>query len=1210
MTSTSTITILRASEPLTKTHTKGGGDSIPVTTPFNQSILWYGVEERPVASIDELHEVLAETITDNRAGIVRDVLSAEAREAIAEGCLLQVPGRQGAVVRSNGQIRRLKHDPDASTFGTLEVKAQHWLAFDVDTIESEDLHIRDRPIEAVRFVVENFLPEAFHGATCVYHWTSSAGVKDFTTVKVRLWFWLSEPASSADLKRLCLDLGLKVDAAIFNPIQLHFTATPVFVGMEDPMPQRLGIIRGASDIVVLPDAATIAPQSHGSTKAPLSADRSWSAGLDLEACLAKIGDGPGQNGFDAPTFAAALKWAAQTHPSMLESQRPHVRAKIIAAVEAAHKNKGRNVADYTNGKKIDQKLDAAIAYAQKDRAEAADDFADDISEDDLAVAQERVAEAIHKAISSAVAWCEDNAKATDAALGEIVLTPPPQTAVLAQVGIGKTDALLKALARHADALGSLRVAIYLPDNNLSGEVLKRAKEVFPNSIKVRLHRGRMDERLGPTPCDPSMHEAARIVEELRGSVKDDLCATCRFGEKCTWLAQHRDTGPGVTILPFTYALLPGAERFDFAVFDEGFITSLISDRPVKLANLDPRAPIIVPAKTPKKARKRKPVADAQPQTPEEAAAAAKEALEALEAAAREAEGAALDLMVARQKLWDATAGGTRIPSVSELLAVGIDAGVAEEARTLEYRRLGVRPSLKGLSLEQMRAVAAGFGAASADASNMANIWRCLQDQLGMVVKSDWDDTNGGDTIIVREQLNGLRFGLDKDKQPSIFAGRRKRLLCDKKPILVLDATGDADLLRLAVPDLGDVVRVRAKAPHARVIQVVDQRFGKRATCPHDTDDEAAKARKERKRQRVAETVEAFAAGKTAGLLSYKAVEEELAGSLPNNVIPGHFGLLRGQNTWERVAVLAVVGRVLPQADEVERQTGALFYDQPQAIGQGFGIAEARAWHRMRDGAPLEGRREVHPDPWCEKLRRQITEAELEQSIGRARAVRRTADDPVTILVFGQVPLACAVDQLVTFEDVKAHAGDLFAARHGIEPGNPAHLHAIAPELFPSLEAARSMVRRGQAGSNRSIYLNLQNDPAWTAHQYQLAGARQQEHPLRFDPARVTDIATWFEAYLGQPLITIKGKMRSSEAPDHCEAEVEAAYPAAPPQRRFICDAPHPGGVRPCMGRPLVYISPNDRQLQRHNRRVSGHAQPGVIFIPKTLNSEGLISCSA
>ncbi|NDA01202.1 MAG: hypothetical protein EBY98_05680, partial [Acidimicrobiia bacterium] len=67
------------------------------------------------------------------------------------------------------------------------------------------------------------------------------------------------------------------------------------------------------------------------------------------------------------------------------------------------------------------------------------------------------------------------------------------------------------------------------------------------------------------------------------------------------------------------------------------------------------------------------------------------------------------------------------------------------------------------------------------------------------------------------------------------------------------------------------------APHARVIQVVDQRFGKRATCPHDTDDEAAKARKERKRQRVVETVEAFAGGKSAGLLTYKAVEEALEG---------------------------------------------------------------------------------------------------------------------------------------------------------------------------------------------------------------------------------------------------------------------------------------------------------------------------------------------
>ena len=1204
MTSTSTITILHAAKTLSKQHVMQVGKC--ETIPYPQDVKWFRPEERTVANIDELRDILDDIIRDNKCGVVRDALTPEVRSAIEEGRSLMVPGYQRPVVMGNGWMQRLKHTPDGSKHGTLIAKPQHYFAFDVDEIESDHIHIRDRPEEAVQLVIKDFLPEAFHGATCVYHWTSGAGLHDcFTKVKARLWFWLETPVTSDVLKHYCTSLGLRVDKAIFHSIQIHYTAAPIFVGMDDPMPQRLGIIRGKTDVVVLPDVAAIAPQSHGSTKAPLGADRLWSAGLDLEACLKTIGDAPGLNGFDAPTFAAARAWVRQTHPSMWESQRPHVRAMMIAAVEAAPKKKGRPVADYLSGRKIDQKINAAIAFARKDHAEAADDFADDIAEDDLAVAQERVAEAIHKAIGAAVAWCEDSATATDAPLGQITLTPPPQTAVLAQVGIGKTDALLKALARHADALGSLRVAIYLPDNNLSGEVLKRAQEVFPSSIKVRLHRGRMDERLGPTPCHPDMHKAAEIVEELRGSVKDDLCATCRFAEKCEWLAQHRDTGPGVTIMPLTYALLPGAERFDFAVFDESFITSLISDRPVKLANLDPRAPIIVPAKPPKKARKRKPE-DAQQQTPEEAAAAAKEALAA---AAQEAEGAALDLMAARQKLWYATAGGMRIPSVSELLAAGIDAGVAEEARNLEYRRLGARPSLKGMSLEQMRAVAAEFGAASADASNMANLWRCLKEQLGAVVKHDWDDTNGGDTIIVREQLNGLRLGLDKDKQPSIFAGRRKRLLCDKKPILVLDATGDAALLRLAVPDLGDVVRVRAKAPHARVIQVVDQRFGKRATCPHDTDDEAAKARKERKRQRVVETVEAFAAGKTAGLLSYKAVEEELAGSLPNNVIPGHFGLLRGQNTWERVTVLAVVGRVLPQADEVERQTGALFYDQPQAIGQGFGIAEARAWHRMRDGAPLEGRREVHPDPWCEKLRRQITEAELEQSIGRARAVRRTADDPVTILVFGQVPLACAVDQLVSFAEIEPDEVILFAARHGIELTCPAHLYGVDPDLFTSLEAARKAVAR-RSGTFCSKYSLLRNVPLLEPIRYQLASAGARSHDARVDPARVTDVATWFEAYLGQPLITIKGKMRSSEAPDHCEAQVEAAYPAAPPQRRFLCDAPHPGEVRPCMGRPLVYFSPNDQQLQRHNRRVSGRAHPAATFNPRTLNSEGLISCHA
>jgi hypothetical protein len=57
---------------------------------------------------------------------------------------------------------------------------------------------------------------------------------------------------------------------------------------------------------------------------------------------------------------------------------------------------------------------------------------------------------------------------------------------------------------------------------------------------------------------------------------------------------------------------------------------------------------------------------------------------------------------------------------------------------------------------------------------------------------------------------------------------------------------------------------------------------------------------------------------------------------------------------------------------------------------------------MANGMDREIRGECHPDPRCEALRRMIVDAEIEQAIGRARLVTRTADNPCYVYVYGQI----------------------------------------------------------------------------------------------------------------------------------------------------------------------------------------------------------------
>ena len=125
---------------------------------------------------------------------------------------------------------------------------------------------------------------------------------------------------------------------------------------------------------------------------------------------------------------------------------------------------------------------------------------------------------------------------------------------------------------------------------------------------------------------------------------------------------------------------------------------------------------------------------------------------------------------------------------------------------------------------------------------------------------------------------------------------------------------------------------------------------------------------------------------------------------PEHVIPGHYGMLRGRNKWKGVDVLVVAGRMMPKASEVEKIAGALFFDQPEAVVPGGFIVDGMGIYRMRDGERVDARMEMHSSTVAEPIRRQICQAELVQAIGRARAVQRTADNPVLIAILTTTPV--------------------------------------------------------------------------------------------------------------------------------------------------------------------------------------------------------------
>lgn len=145
--------------------------------------------------------------------------------------------------------RRLHDDPKTGEKKTFVHKARRHVLLDIDSLEKDRIDLLDGPTvaEAVR---DQDLPECFHGVSCFWSHTSSAGFKP--GIRLRLGFLLSRPLGQRHLDQLFC--SSPVDCSLFRPVQPNYLAAPVFCGgIQDPVAgRRFGVLRGERDIAVPP----------------------------------------------------------------------------------------------------------------------------------------------------------------------------------------------------------------------------------------------------------------------------------------------------------------------------------------------------------------------------------------------------------------------------------------------------------------------------------------------------------------------------------------------------------------------------------------------------------------------------------------------------------------------------------------------------------------------------------------------------------------------------------------------------------------------------------------------------------------------------------------------------------------------------------------------------------------------------------------------
>jgi hypothetical protein len=227
------------------------------------------------------------------------------------------------------KARRLLHDdPETGDRATFAAAARHWFAVDIDKVPAPPLtDVATEPESAIEHLI-GLLPPELHDASCWWQWTASQSLPGTEgTLSARLWYWSREPVDDAGLTRWALAAnraaGRKlVDPTLYRGVQPHYTASPIFDGMLDPVPQRYGIRHGLEDevslIIPAPDLADPYRYCVGGF-----------VGVGVDGYLAQIG---GEAGFRGPMVGAIASYYASNGP---DADPAPIKSRVQEAIASA-----------------------------------------------------------------------------------------------------------------------------------------------------------------------------------------------------------------------------------------------------------------------------------------------------------------------------------------------------------------------------------------------------------------------------------------------------------------------------------------------------------------------------------------------------------------------------------------------------------------------------------------------------------------------------------------------------------------------------------------------------------------------------------------------------------------------------------------------------------------------------------------------------------
>ena len=612
----------------------------------------------------------------------------------------------------------------------------------------------------------------------------------------------------------------------------------------------------------------------------------------------------------------------------------------------------------------------------------------------LAEAEERLREAVD-------GW---SLKARGSVLGNT-----PRQLLAVDVGLGKTRAAVQAvrdlLRDPASEVG--RVVYAIPTHQLGDEI---AAQFVALGVTASVWRGlQAKDSDGAAMCE----QPELVSEAMQASVSvREICAKCPSRASCRYQAQHK-AQPEVWVASHDYLFREPPKPLRAAqalVVDESFWPSAIrTGVRVKFEALG---------------------SDTAPLRGEDAQR----------------------LADARAILWDKLAQleiGEQLTR-EDLEGFALGESDLADAHKLEWKRQPSAAGLEAQTVEALREAVAVAGAHRFQRS-VPKLW-----SLVAATRAGPGEDGRLPGFITR-----TAEGVDLSYRRELWEGWQQL------PLLALDATAAPQLVEAALGVAVDVTQIRAELPPSvEVLQVRDTAMPRRSLHRKLTEGgEGADRARERRREDLAAMLEVQAAmhrGQLCGAILQKDPEAMLrkeAGEQLEQagVRLAHFGAIRGLDGWRDCRSLVVVGRPLPPTREIEAQAAVLFGRRIEPVGDTWPKAVVRLTPSA-EGSPEAVEVSCHPDPQAEAMRLAVCESELVQAVGRARAVRRSPRQPLTVILAGCTPVPGLVPhRLVRWAELVPDTWQRIAARHKVLPLAPAGLVKAGGWQTPA--AARKAMQR-------------------------------------------------------------------------------------------------------------------------------------------------------